>query len=51
MPLTHKADSQTILNGGLTYLLDSSVQLDVYIGSSLDDANAEFIGFGIAKLF
>ena len=51
MPLTHNADSQTILNGGLTYLLDSSVQLDVYIGSSLDDANAEFIGFGIAKLF
>lgn len=51
MPLTHNVDSQTTLNGGLTYLLDPSVQLDFYIGSSVDGANNEFIGFGIAKLF
>lgn len=51
MPLTYSGDSQSMINGGLTYLLDSTVQLDAYIGTSVEGDRNEFIGFGIAKLF
>lgn len=50
-PMSHTADSQTLLNGGFTYLVDSSLQLDLYVGKAVSGEKVDFIGFGIAKLF
>lgn len=50
-PLTYSEDTVMILNAGLTYLLDTNTQLDVYIGGGLENSDTDFIGFGFAHLF
>lgn len=49
-PAGDDTDDDVTLNGGITYLVNNSFQLDARVGAGLtDDAPDVFVGFGVAR--
>lgn len=50
-PINHTGSTTTMLDGGLSYLYDDDLQLDLSIGFSLARKADDFIGMGFARRF
>jgi len=51
LPSEVKIDNEIVLDGGITYLLNKDLELDINAGIGLNDSSNNFIGFGIASRF
>ncbi len=51
LPSSHQQNSELVLDGGFTYLLNNDIQIDINIGFGLNKTSDDFIGFGIATRF
>lgn len=51
IPLRSGSSSIIVIDGGLTYLLNDNIQLDINAGAGLNNASDNFIGTGIAIRF
>lgn len=50
-PLNHAGEDSYMLDGGFTWLLDESTQLDLHLGLDVNGKAADFIGFGFARSY
>lgn len=50
-PLNHAGDDSYMADGGFTWLLDESTQLDLHLGLDVNGNAANFIGFGFARSY
>lgn len=51
LPSSNQQNSELVLDGGFTYLLNNNIQIDINIGLGLNKTSDDFIGFGIATRF
>ncbi len=51
IPFDSEIDAQHAVDGGLTFLLNDDVQLDINAGTGLNSATDNFVGVGIAMRF
>ena len=51
IPFDSEIDAQHAVDGGLTFLLNDDVQLDINAGAGLNSATDNFVGVGIAMRF
>lgn len=51
IPFDSEIDDQHSIDGGLTFLLNDDVQIDINAGTGLNNATDNFVGIGIAMRF